>query len=110
MNTTKTFTDAQGRKVEIPFPPRRIISTVPSTTEMIVTAGSTLDGVNLGTDVTIPTNVQLVIENGLTPGDQVDIVVMTLQFAPANFGGDWSMPDTPPEFRQFELEYTGQGL
>jgi hypothetical protein len=50
-----------------------------------------------------------VIENGLTPGDQVDIVVMTLLFAPANFGGDWSMPDTAPEMRRWTIEYTGTG-
>lgn len=39
MTTTRIFTDAMGRKVEIPFPPKRIISTVPSTTEFLFELG-----------------------------------------------------------------------
>ncbi|MFA8434445.1 MAG: helical backbone metal receptor [Marinifilaceae bacterium] len=39
MTTTKTYTDALGRKVDIAFPPQRIISTVPSTTEFLFDLG-----------------------------------------------------------------------
>jgi hypothetical protein len=50
-----------------------------------------------------------VIETGLTPGDQIDVVVMTLYNVGANFGGDWSMPDTLPDMRRWTIEYTGTG-
>lgn len=50
-----------------------------------------------------------VIETGLTPGDEVTIVVMTAHGVAQNFGGDWSMPDTAPEDRRWVVEYTGQG-
>lgn len=49
------------------------------------------------------------IETGLTPGDLVDVVVMTLYNVGANFGGDWSMPDTAPKMRRWTIEYTGAG-
>lgn len=51
-----------------------------------------------------------VIENGLVPGDEVTIVVMTAHGVAQDFGGDWSMPDTDPEDRRWVIEYTGQGL
>ena len=50
------------------------------------------------------------IENGLVPGDEVTIVVMTAHGVAQDFGGDWSMPDTDPEDRRWVIEYTGQGL
>ena len=42
----KTFTDQMGRKVEVPFPPRRIVSIVPSQTELLFHLG--LDGEVVG--------------------------------------------------------------
>ncbi len=51
-----------------------------------------------------------VIENGLSPGDLVDIVVMTLYDVTLTFGANWSMPDTLPEMRRWTIEYTGTGL
>jgi len=39
MNTTKTFTDQLGREIKISFPPRRIVSLVPSQTELLFYLG-----------------------------------------------------------------------
>jgi ABC-type Fe3+-hydroxamate transport system substrate-binding protein len=39
MNITKTYIDQMGRSVEIPFPPKRIISLVPSQTELLFELG-----------------------------------------------------------------------
>ena len=51
-----------------------------------------------------------VIESGLTPGDVVTVVVFDLFGVAAQFGGDFSMPDTNAAERRFEFEYTGTGL
>ena len=37
---TKTFTDSRGKAVTIPWPPKRIVSTVPSLTEMLYDVGA----------------------------------------------------------------------
>lgn len=37
---TKTFTDSRGKAVTIPWPPKRIVSTVPSLTEMLYDIGA----------------------------------------------------------------------
>lgn len=50
-----------------------------------------------------------VIENGLSVGDEVTVVVMGLRLQAAGFSGDWSMPDTEPDMRRFVLIYTGNG-
>ncbi len=39
MTTTKTFTDQLGREIKISFPPRRIVSLVPSQTELLFYLG-----------------------------------------------------------------------
>ncbi len=37
---TKTFTDSRGKAVAVPWPPKRIVSTVPSLTEMLYDVGA----------------------------------------------------------------------
>jgi iron complex transport system substrate-binding protein len=37
---SKTFTDSRGKSITIPWPPRRIVSTVPSLTEMLFDVGA----------------------------------------------------------------------
>jgi hypothetical protein len=51
-----------------------------------------------------------VIENGLSAGDEVRIVVITFFNVQQNTGVFWSMPDTIPEFREYRVTYTGTGL
>ena len=42
---TKIYTDQLGRRVEIPFPPRRIVSLVPSQTELLYYLGANVVGI-----------------------------------------------------------------
>jgi len=51
-----------------------------------------------------------VIESGLAPGDEVTVSVFDLYSVAGQFGGDFSLPDTAPQARRWELEYTGTGL
>ena len=50
-----------------------------------------------------------IIENGLTIGDEVRVVVDTVFVVQANTGTLWNLPETAPENREVTLIYDGTG-